>query len=223
MNDPDRRNLGLPRLDSVVETSVVIAALHLAGADKFDPVGLYYLDVLARRTSARKGTVRRILDGKLTQAVVVFSERFERAQHDVKGVKQGVVAVKAGVPPASLGELARYITQRSPELVGGGFEGNAGLCVELETTQYFRNTWSKLSVDKRVTHALAQAPKNAGPINSHILVLRSLALMREISPDYLNHFTSYVDALLSLDQCDKVTRSGKPMPKKPLRQKAIKQ
>jgi hypothetical protein len=50
-----------------------------------------------------------------------------------------------------------------------------------------------------VAQALDQAPKNAGPINSHMLVLRSLALMRDIAPDYLNRFMSYVDTLLCLD------------------------
>ena len=63
-----------------------------------------------------------------------------------------------------------------------------------------------------MNQALEQAPKNAGPINSHALLLRSLALMREISPDYLNRFMSYADTLLCLEQCDK----EKPdKPKKP--------
>jgi hypothetical protein len=67
----------------------------------------------------------------------------------------------------------------------------------------FRNTWSKLSADKQLNKALDQAPKNAGPINSHMLVLRSLALMREISPDYLNRFISYADTLVCLEQAEK--------------------
>jgi hypothetical protein len=71
---------------------------------------------------------------------------------------------------------------------------------ELKSVRQFRNTWSKLSADKQVAKALHQAPKNAGPINSHMLVLRSLALMREISPDYLNRFMTYADSLLCLDQ-----------------------
>ena len=79
-------------------------------------------------------------------------------------------------------------------------DGSVGLRRELKTTRYFRNTWSKLSVEKQVTQALEQAPKNAGPINAHMLMLRSLALMREISPDYLNRFTSYADTLVCLDQ-----------------------
>jgi hypothetical protein len=36
-----------------------------------------------------------------------------------------------------------------------------------------------------------------------MLVLRSLALMRDISPDYLSRFISYADALLCLDQGEK--------------------
>ena len=56
-----------------------------------------------------------------------------------------------------------------------------------------------------------QAPKNAGPINSHVVALRSLALMRDTSPDYLNRFMSYVDTLLCLDQGDKaVLPAAKP-------------
>ena len=36
-----------------------------------------------------------------------------------------------------------------------------------------------------------------------MLVLRSLTLMRDISPDYLNRFTSYVDTLLGMEQTEK--------------------
>lgn len=250
MNDSDYRDRGEPPVNPSVELSVVIAALHLAGADKFDPVGLHYLDVLALRVSAHQGSVRRILVGKLAHALVAFQARFEQAQRDaqeaidqivqhdlqagaelrrllkvgdIKGVRHGVAVLKTSGRPAALGELARSIEQHSPQMVGVGFEGNAGIRVELDATQYFRKTWSKLSVDKRVTQALAKVPKNAGPINSHMLVLRSLALMREISPDYLNQFTSYVDALLCLERYDKETRSGKPIAKKPLRLKTTKQ
>jgi hypothetical protein len=33
-----------------------------------------------------------------------------------------------------------------------------------------------------------------------MLVLRSLGIMRDVSPDYLNRFMNYVDTLLCLDQ-----------------------
>jgi hypothetical protein len=64
-------------------------------------------------------------------------------------------------------------------------------------------------VQKQVTQAMAQAPQNAGPINSHMLVLRSLGLMRDISPDYLNRFMAHVDTLLCLEEAGKVKLTPK--------------
>jgi hypothetical protein len=47
---------------------------------------------------------------------------------------------------------------------------------------------------------LATVPKNAGPLNSHHLVHQSLTLMRELSPEYLTQFVSYVETLSWLDR-----------------------
>ena len=183
-----------------VDFSADIAALRQVGAQQFDPVRLHYLQVLARRASVHEGSVRRLLDAKLARALAAFTERFELAQRNARDTAATSIASE---PRAPLSELVRYMAQHCPDPAQGGSDGYVGLHRELKTTRYFRNTWSKLSVDMQVTHAIRQAPKNAGPINSHMLVLRSLALMREISPDYLNRFTSYVDALLCLDQCNK--------------------
>ena len=66
--------------------------------------------------------------------------------------------------------------------------------------QQFKKQLGKISVQRQVTQAIAQAPQNAGPINSHMLALRSLGLMRDASQDYLNRFMTYVDTLLCLDE-----------------------
>lgn len=71
---------------------------------------------------------------------------------------------------------------------------------ELKSLHYFRDTWAQLSVDRQLAEALTQAPENAGPLNSHRLVLRALEDMREVSPDYLKRFLAHADALLWLDQ-----------------------
>lgn len=73
---------------------------------------------------------------------------------------------------------------------------------ELKSLRYFRDTWAQLSVEQQLTEALAQAPENAGPLNSHRLVLRALEHMRDVSPDYLKRFMAYIDALLWLEQTD---------------------
>jgi hypothetical protein len=75
--------------------------------------------------------------------------------------------------------------------------------LELKTVRESRATWARMSVDKQLALAMKQAPKNAGPINSHMLVLRSLAMMQELSPNYLSRMVSYVDTLLFLDPGEK--------------------
>lgn len=71
--------------------------------------------------------------------------------------------------------------------------------LELKTVRESRATWARMSVDRQLSLSMKQGPENAGPINSHMLVLRSLAMMQDISPDYLSHFVSYIDTLLFLD------------------------
>ncbi|HEX5803088.1 MAG TPA: DUF2894 domain-containing protein [Azospira sp.] len=90
---------------------------------------------------------------------------------------------------------------REPQPVAAG---------ELKSLHYFRDTWAQLSVDRQLAEALTQAPENAGPLNSHRLVLRALEDMREISPDYLKRFLAHADALLWLDQA---TGAGAPAEK----------
>ena len=80
--------------------------------------------------------------------------------------------------------------------------GHSPQAAELKSVAYFRNTWSRLSTEQQLTQTLAQAPANAGPMNSQHLVLRSLEVMRDISPDYLQAFMSYIDALIWLDHAD---------------------
>lgn len=193
------------------ETFREIDSLRQLGADKFDPVRFFYLEVLARRASSHRGPVKRLLDDKLARALVALKENFELAQAeallvgDQAAVEPSVSRLENSAHHTPLGELTRDLShRRSPDVTDSmGSAGSAGLRHELKATQYFRNTWAKLSIDKRVTQAIEQAPKNAGPINSHMLVLRSLALMREIAPDYLIRLTAYVDTLLCLDQCDR--------------------
>jgi hypothetical protein len=71
---------------------------------------------------------------------------------------------------------------------------------DLKSAQRFRETWSLLCAENEVTQAVERGPENAGPLNSHMLVLRTLGLMRDLSPDYLRRFLSHTDTLLWLEQ-----------------------
>jgi hypothetical protein len=233
MDEADPDDITDTPRDGSPDSNALIASLRTAGAARFDPVRWHYLEVLAKRALGHRGSVKRMLDAKLAQALATFKERFDHAQGDAsdavarnvaryphaanvlqrllgagdfKGLQQLIARLETGEAGSALSALVRQLGQHSPENPAVRLEENTGARAELKILRNFRNTWSKLSADKQVTHALEQAPTNAGPINSHMLVLRSLALMRDISPDYLNRFMSYADTLLSLDQ------GGKKLP-----------
>ncbi|MBP6718768.1 MAG: DUF2894 domain-containing protein [Rhodoferax sp.] len=225
--------------ESPSDPRAVMAALRQAGAAQWDPVRLHYLQVVLQRADGETGRVKELLQSRLSNAVAAYQARFERALNDArnavtnatsthpqaaaelqkrldagdcKGVTQFLAALQQPTRRNPLGELRQYIAQQTTDgLVShADVTGGLGQPPELKTSRVFRNTWSKLSVDRQVAQALDQAPKNAGPINSHMLVLQALTQMRDISPDYLNRFTSYVDTLLALDQAE----VSKPVPVK---------
>lgn len=199
-----------------------LAALRALGAGSFDPVTMRFLEAMARRAASQGDAVRRVVDARIEQAATSLQARLEQARTeagqmlavalerypqweeslrphatagDVPGFKRALMQLQAQAQGLSLAALTRELGQ---EMARHG-EAAAGRA-ELKTVRTARTTWSRLSADKQVAQALAQAPKNAGPINSHMLMLRSLELMREISPEYLHRFISYADTLLRLDE-----------------------
>ena len=71
---------------------------------------------------------------------------------------------------------------------------------ELKAARRLRAALKKRSGDKLVAQALSDIPQDSGPLNPQRLVLHSLEMMRELSPQYLNRFVGYMDTLLWLQQ-----------------------
>ncbi len=71
---------------------------------------------------------------------------------------------------------------------------------ELASVGRFRQAWETVRTLDRLEEAVARAPANAGPLNSHALVLRSLAMMGELSTDYLRRFMAHAEALHWLEK-----------------------
>ncbi len=158
------------------------------------PVQRLFIEALTRRASAQTGEVRRLLDARLA---ALMAER--------SIVAGPPAAAPAARPQGALGALARELARgREPE--GAGIAQR-----ELPTLRRFRATWTRLSAEDRLRQVLAQVPPQAGPLNSHHLVHRALVLMQDTSPEYLQHFVPYVDALLALD------RMQAPPPPAPVR------
>lgn len=176
-----------------------LEALRTAGAAQFDPVAWHYLQTLGQRAGRQSGKAQALLSARVQTAMAELRSRMAAAA-------RATHTHRAQSGPSALAALLQDMPSR--QQASGHSDGWPA---ENPRIQQFRKQLSQISVQKQVKQAIALAPANAGPINSHMLVLRSLGSMRDISPDYLNRFMAYVDTLLCLDSVDK----GKPLPKKP--------
>lgn len=73
---------------------------------------------------------------------------------------------------------------------------------DLRSTQRFREIWTLIQVETHIAQATQQAPSHAGPLHAHSLIVRTLNLMHERSPDYLKRFLLEAQTLLWLDATD---------------------
>ena len=119
-----------------------------------------------------------------------------------------------------LGQLVDEVARRKPQPVLGAVAPSPlpaapdGPAPEARTLQFFKRTWSRLSADQRLAQSRAALPDNAGPLNSQHLVHRSLVLMRELSPEYLEHFVGYIDALQWLEQSSEAEEQAAGTPRR---------
>jgi hypothetical protein len=113
--------------------------------------------------------------------------------------------------PSPLAGLNAHIAQAS-ELARQQVKGEPQTTPwpTLRSAQRFHETWSRISAETEVIKAEKKAPDNAGPLNSHKLVLHTLSLMRDLSPDYLRGFLAQAETLLWLDQAHGLPRQVAP-------------
>lgn len=178
--------------------SDALEALRTAGAPQFDPRGWHYLQTLGQRAGRLNGQAQALLHARLQSGIAQLHERMAAAA-------RATPPHRAQPSPSALAALLQDMPAH--RLASGHSQGWPA---ENPRIQQFRQQLSQIRVQKQVKQAMALAPANAGPINSHMLVLRALGWMRDISPPYLNRFMAHVDTLLCLDSLDK----DKPLPKK---------
>ena len=167
-----------------------IERLRAAGAAGVDAVQWHYIETLAARSLSLPAQAQTILQAKLQSALTHLDMRMAAAIEEPAGPA-------AAKMPSPMTLLLQEMAP-PPDTVPGKasfLEAHR----ESPRVQQFRKQLRKISVQKQVSHAIAQAPQNAGPINSHMLVLRALGLMRELSPDYLQRFVAYVNTLMVLE------------------------
>jgi hypothetical protein len=152
------------------------------GVDRTGPTHLQFIEALERRSTNHSGKARALLNARLSELI---------AQRAVQSARSVPAAGPHECRPerGPLGELADSMSMGRPARL-----------LAPDMLDYFRATWASLRTENQLRQSLGQVPQNAGPLNSNSLVHRSLSLMRELSPGYLQHFLSYVDTLSWMEQ-----------------------
>jgi len=176
----------------------LLAMWRERGADRHDPVRFRFMEALARRAARYDGAARRLLDERLARATAAYADALALASADPAAVRPDAPA--AGPLAALLDYIAQHTRTQGDTPAATGAAASVPMPKEVEVLEHFREIWQKVSSEKQLRESLERVPGNAGPLNSHSLVYRSLALMHEVSPAYLRQFLAYIDALSWLEQ-----------------------
>ena len=137
--------------------------------------------------------VQALLERKLHEALAAY-------QHDARTPQASPNHAQSPRAENCLSQLNRDLNTRSRADAHQALVDGTQSMSDLRSVRQFSEVWSKISAEKQVTQALHAGPENAGPLNSHKLMLRSLNLMRTLSPDYLRHFWAQMDSLLWMER-----------------------
>lgn len=187
-------------------------ALAAQGAAARAPLDWHFVTVLAQRAHAETGAVQSRLAERLDQALSRLDAQLGTAAAQTEPVwahASPLALLLEDMGAAPLAQRPSTATAgQSPRATTPAARHAARPRPELKSVGRMRKTLSRLKVRQQVNQALAQPPEHAGPINSQMLVLRSLALMQDISPEYLHRFMSHVDALMTLEDAQKLPTPG---------------
>jgi hypothetical protein len=220
--------------DNATPARELLGAWRQRHAERLDPLRFRFIEALARRVDAHHGQARHLLEQKLSALLDAYAAdlaRMPAATTAGTDADSETVAVADAAPAATARTTARSPLGELLQRFAGGAANDAANAIPPQSAQQLpalddaRRLWTELHSRNQLRQSLQQAPADAGPLNSGVLVHRALALMRTLSPGYLQHFLAYVDALSWLQQmhdADVLATQQKPgaaIGKKPTRGK----
>ncbi|WP_282272127.1 DUF2894 domain-containing protein [Stenotrophomonas sp. PS02298] len=166
-----------------------------SGADRCDPPRFELIAALAQRAQRYAGSARAQLDARLSQLTDAY------AQLVAVEVAKPAATTSVESPLQSLlqqleADPLQYqlpLSTANAVVSDSGDDGNdTALMPALDE---FQQLWSRIRIDSLLRQCLDSLPEDAGPLHSSVLTYRAMALMQELSPEYLQHFIAYVDVL----------------------------
>jgi hypothetical protein len=202
-----------------------ITELEADGGDHFQKVRVQFIKSMAERARRQDPVVAGIVASKALVALEAYRIDLSREHERVAAIVEEASACKtpAATPLSSLVHALEHrqvageespsqdplgeLLQRQENEVLKSFAEAAGDAAtppapperELKSARYFRELGQQRTAESRIAHAAQEAPEDSGPLNPQKLAIRSLIVMRELSPSYLRRFVSYVDTLFWLE------------------------
>lgn len=149
--------------------------------DTASAIRAHLIAAMERRAATLDGDARRALDARLAQL---------RAA-DADAPEETPASDAAPGHPGPLRELVERLDREAT--------AERAAYPDLPALADFRQLWSTLRTASQLQQSVAHVPTDAGPLNSTALASRAIALMQELSPDYLRSFLAYVDNLAWLE------------------------
>lgn len=171
-----------------------LESLRQAGAEARDPVRYQYLQALATRIPTQPPAVQVLLAQRLRQGMAACESHLRAS------AAQGPQAGTTPQARSALAQLNHELTARARAQVQQARVEGTPAGPGLQSARAFGEVWSRIASQQQVAQALDRGPRNAGPLNPHRLMVRTLALMQDLSPDYLRRFLAQTQALAALDE-----------------------
>ncbi|GGZ64893.1 hypothetical protein GCM10008101_18290 [Lysobacter xinjiangensis] len=171
-------------MSDAVDIAAMLATLQQRGADRLDPLCYARIRALSRRAADRDGGLRRVLDARIAELASACLASLD-ASH--------AAPARDGSRQSARNAFAALHERLAADTASPKAQAATTALDELHRASATARARSQMR------QALDSAPQDAGPLNSTLLVHRALTLMRDVSPDYLQAFMGYVDALAWLD------------------------
>ena len=186
--------------DDAISARERVAAWRARQGARLDPLRWRFIEALARRTDAQQGQARRLLEQRLSARLTAYADELSTLPDEASAADVAPHADAAPTPPRSpLGALLAALASATPSALdapdGDPPPAAPAAFAPLPALDDARRLWTHLHGRSQLRQSMQQAPSDAGPLNSGVLVHRALALMRTLSPGYLQHFLAYVDTL----------------------------
>lgn len=202
---PDRPEGSTPEGSAWADIQARLAQGQATQVGQDDPLRRHYLQTLAERARGQPPAVQARLRDTLVQRLQAWpaSAKATAAQRQTPVQAQG---------PSALAALLQDMAPTPAPSAAHPHRADPAIRLgESPRIRQLRAQLRQWAVQQQFSQAMALAPQNAGPINSHRLVLRSLERMREISPAYLQRFMVHLDSLMALHAWQQPAKgSGRP-------------